>query len=173
VGRGGLEEGEWGGVVLSAFGTVALLFALLLTLLLLTSTSCFTARPLTGPDTMAYASVLLALVGAACCLARGAFDWVSSEPGVPALVVVLGHAGLGVVAVAAWIQSTVPRRWYRVPVANLGAAGLPAVVQAYLLAGLWADPAAMQAAGWPRAVGYPLAGVGLIGLAAGGALLVI
>jgi hypothetical protein len=109
------------------------------------STGFFTAPPLRGPDTMGYAMVFFGLVirwvavliAVVACLGQGKFAWVSPQLGLAGLIVIACHAGLGLVATAAWAQWTATPQWYTVIAGNAGAVGMPLAVQAMLLAMLW------------------------------------
>lgn len=161
-------------------GTILLVAALLLTVMLGLSTNFFTARPPSGPDAMGLAGLLIGMglrwlaifVAALICLGRGSFDWISPRPGVPTLWVIGGMIGLGVVFALCWMQWASSPKFYTVPAGLLGGMGLPILLQLYLFAVLWAPRTSVQSATWPKYLGLPLAGAGAIGVAIGTIMLV-
>jgi hypothetical protein len=163
-------------MIASVLGTLMLLAAAGVTLALAAATGFFAGPRLQGPDTMGYASVFMGLamrwaltvVAALIALSRGSFDWISSKPGMPTVIVLAGLVGLGIVFGLAWIQWTAPPEWYTIPAGNLGALVLPLMLQGYLLVALWVKPEALNASTWPRAIGYPLSIIGAAGLITGG-----
>lgn len=164
--------------IIPILGSICLIAAALLTLLLFLTTKGFTASPPQGADAMGLVVVmfgmggrwLLMLVPAILCLWRGSFDWISPRPSLPTLVVLAAMLGFGVLFAVSWIQWTYPNRWYTPWVGNLGACVLPLAVQGYLAFALWSKPD-QHASAVMHGIGGLLLLPAAIGLGSGGYLL--
>lgn len=164
--------------ILSGLGTAALGLCVLLTLLTAVTTSAFTLRPPSGPDSMGlfvlfvlpFLAWILVLLAALLGVFRGSFDWVSRLPGVPTLAVLGTTVGLGGLSVAAVIFSLEIRFATRTVVGIAGGFLLPLFVVGFVALALWTDPAALAAARWPRRAGAVLASLAFLACCGGGVL---
>lgn len=166
--------------LLPGLGITALGFALLLTFLLALTTSFFTLRPPSGPDSMGLivvffipaAAWLLVLLGALAGVGLGRFDWVSGSPGVPTLAVLGVVTGLGILSVAAAVFSLEVRYAFRTPAGLAGGFLLPLLVVGLVGFLLWSDPAALAGARWLRPTGAALGVLAALTFCVGFVLLV-
>ena len=158
----------------AAIGSIALVVSLLVTLLIVAVSSCFTMRIPSGPDAMGLfifvifgAVQWIAIFAAAMiCVGLGGFDWLAKTPGVPTLTVLVATialAGLSTVGMFAGLERGSD---HRVLWGMSGAVVLPILVQAYLAILMWRPPGKLIVETWPKIVGAPLA------LAALGAIVV-
>jgi hypothetical protein len=150
--------------LLPGLGMIALGLAVLLTFLLALTTSFFTLRPPSGPDSMGLivvffipiAAWLLVLLGALVGTGLGRFDWVSGSPGVPTLAVLGSVVGLGILSVAAAVYSLEVHSPLRTPAGLAGGFLLPLLVVGLVGFLLRSDPAALAGARWLRPTGAVL-----------------
>ncbi len=166
--------------LLPGLGMIALGLAVLLTFLLALTTSFFTLRPPSGPDSMGLVVVffipiaawLLVLLGALVGVGLGRFDWVSRSPGVPTLAVLGSVAGLGVLSVAAAVYSLEVHSPLRTPAGLAGGFLLPLFVVGLVGFLLRSDPAALAGTRWLRPTGAVLGTLAVLTFCVGFVVLV-
>ncbi|MGH7132477.1 MAG: hypothetical protein ACREJO_11080 [Phycisphaerales bacterium] len=159
----------------AVIGSLALVGSLLVTLLTLAVSSCFTMRIPSGPDAMGlfvfiiFSAVqwVLILAAALMCVGCGGFDWLSKTPGVPTLAVLVSIVALAGLSTVGMFGGLERNSDCRVLWGMSGAVVLPLIVQAYLAILLWRPPAKLVEELWPKLVGGPLALAALATIVAG------
>lgn len=150
--------------LLPGLGAFVLGLAVLLTFLLALTTSFFTLKPPSGPDSMGLIVVFLLpigawlflLVGALAGVGLGRFDWVSRSPGVPTLAVLGSAVGLGILSVAAAVYSLEVHSPLRTPAGLAGGFLLPLFVVGLVGFLLRTEPSALAGVRWLRPTGAVL-----------------
>lgn len=131
-------------MILAIIATILLVPAILLTLLLGLATNFFTARVPTGPDAMGLIGPIAALgviwlctlVAGWCAVGGRGFDWVSSRPLVPTVVVTMLILGVGLAAVGGfslWLE----RFSAAGGLGTLLSIGAPVALHVFLLVCVW------------------------------------
>jgi hypothetical protein len=131
-------------VILAIIATILLVPAILLSILLGVATNFFTARVPTGPDAMGLIGPIAALgviwfctmVAGWCAVGGHGFDWVSSRPLVPTVVVTMLILGVGLAAVGGfslWLE----RFSAAGGLGTLLSVGAPVALHVFLLVCVW------------------------------------